>query len=321
MKKNIICFLITMMILSGCASQSKQPEQTSLELNQPEKPVIGLSAELPDRVELPELSGELQKLNEQHSPFLYGMYDVYNRNWDDPMKIDPNLFVTYYQYLRSHFSELQETETIIQTDSGDLVGQESLEQAVTAHLDVSVERIRESNFYDEEKKGYVLKGNDRGLIFQIVSAEQKDNQLVMEYQLYASDNIPSSFGALIAEVEGDSWKYRSMTSQGYVVNAFEYPASYGKTFQNGIYRIDTRRGVSAGENYRIWYGDKLDQIVEFYKEKLEVYKAEGTEYQPDGENSWGYYGSYYQGQRIWIEVYPKEDGYQIFYQVEQPKTE
>lgn len=82
-----------------------------------------------------------------------------------------------------------------------------------------------------------------------------------------------------------------------------------------------RKGISAEVNNRTWYGDKLEDIIEFYKEKLKVYNAEGKEYQPDGENSWGYKGSYYQGQAIWIEVVPEGDGYQIFYRVEQPKRQ
>ena len=143
----------------------------------------------------------------------------------------------------------------------------------------------------------------------------------MEYQLYDADNIPIAFGTLVAEKEGDSWKYRSMTGEEYTASAFEYPASYGKTYQDGIYRISTGKGISAEVSNRTWYGDKLEDIIEFYKEKLKVYNAEGKEYQPDGENSWGYNGSYYQGQAIWIEVVPEGDGYQIFYRVEQPKRQ
>lgn len=79
-----------------------------------------------------------------------------------------------------------------------------------------------------------------------------------------------------------------MTGEEYIASAFEYPASYGKTCQDGIYRISTGKGISAEVSNRTWYGDKLEDIIEFYKEKLKVYNAEGKEYQPDGENSWGY---------------------------------
>ena len=299
MKRWFAWILIGMMILSGCTQQAEQKENPSSEAEpkeesvQEEELIIGLSKPMPDRVELPEVEEELKEINDQHSVVLSGLYDVYNRNWDDPMKIDPNKFVVYYQYLRSRFPEVKEEETIIKTDSAKLVGQESLEKVVTAHFDVPVERIREADCYDEQNQGYEMEGIGGGGTFQIVGAQEEGNQLVMEYQLYDADNIPIAFGTLVAEKEGDSWKYRSMTGEG----------------------------ISAEVNNRTWYGDKLEDIIEFYKEKLKVYNAEGKEYQPDGENSWGYNGSYYQGQAIWIEVLPEGDGYQIFYRVEQPKRQ
>lgn len=327
MKRWFSLILIGMMILSGCAQQAEQKENPSSEAEpkeesvQEEELIIGLSKPMPDRVELPEVEEKLKEINDQHSVVLNGLYDIYNRNWDDPMKIDPNKFVVYYQYLRSRFPEVKEEETIIKTDSAKLIGQESLEKVVTAHFDVPVERIREADCYDEQNQGYEMEGIGGGGTFQIVGAQEEGNQLVMEYQLYDADNIPIAFGTLVAEKEGDSWKYRSMTGEEYIASAFEYPASYGKTCQDGIYRISTGKGISAEVNNRTWYGDKLEDIIEFYKEKLKVYNAEGKEYQPDGENSWGYNGSYYQGQAIWIEVVPEGDGYQIFYRVEQPKRQ
>ena len=107
MKRWFSLILISMMILSGCTQQAEQKENPSLEAEpkeesvQEEELIIGLSKPMPDRVELPEVEEKLKEINDQHSVVLNGLYDVYNRNWDDPMKIDPNKFVVYYQYLRS----------------------------------------------------------------------------------------------------------------------------------------------------------------------------------------------------------------------------
>ena len=162
MKRWFAWILIGMMILSGCTQQAEQKENPSSEVEpkeesvQEEELIIGLSKPMPDRVELPEVEEELKEINDQHSVVLNGLYDIYNRNWDDPMKIDPNKFVVYYQYLRSRFPEVKEEETIIKTDSAKLVGQESLEKVVTAHFDVPVERIREADCYDEQNQGYEM---------------------------------------------------------------------------------------------------------------------------------------------------------------------
>ena len=69
-----------------------------------------------------------------------------------------------------------------------------------------------------------MEGIGGGGTFQIVGAQEEGNQLVMEYQLYDADNIPIAFGTLVAEKEGDSWKYHSMTGEEYIASAFEYPA-------------------------------------------------------------------------------------------------
>ena len=114
MKRWFSLILIGMMILSGCTQQAEQKENPSSaaepkeESVQEEELIIGLSKPMPDRVELPEVEEELKEINDQHSVVLNGIYDIYNRNWDDPMKIDPNKFVVYYQYLRSRFPEVKE---------------------------------------------------------------------------------------------------------------------------------------------------------------------------------------------------------------------
>lgn len=304
MKKKIIFFLVLMMILSGCAAQPEQPEQTDLELNQQqEEPVVGQSQSLPDFAELPAIPEELEEVNQLHEAVIAG---IYNRSWDDPMEIDPESFPTYYQYLIARVPELEEQsgkytdEQLGQT----LVPQESLESVVTSHFAVPVERIRESSSYRPEQQAYELSGIGGGASVQITSCEQQDNQLVMEYQMFSARNLPMSHGTITAEVDADSWIYRSVTNEQTLSFQLEEPNAMGQTMQDGAFLMFSESG--------------LDEIAQFYRQTLPELGIEGEETKPQGEDSWGFEGSTSQGGRVAIQVVPGSQGcYQISYTVEE----
>ena len=307
-KNRLFALLLTAgMLLSGCSAPSTEDtSNSSAENTQPqqqEETVIGQSQPLPDAVELPEVSDQLQQLNQLHEAVIAG---IYNRNWDDPMEIDPESFPTYYQYLIARVPELEEQsgkytdEQLGQT----LVPQESLESVVTSHFAVSAERIRESSCYHPEQQAYELSGIGGGASVQIVSSSQDGDQLVMEYQIFSARNLPMSHGTITAEVDGENWIYRSVTNEEELSYLLEEPNAMGQSMQDDAYVMVTESSLS--------------EIQQFYRQTLQELGIQGEETQPNGENSWGFEGSDADGRKVSLQVEPQaENQYQICYTVEE----
>lgn len=337
MKRWFSLILIGMMILSGCAQEQKTVESQSpatqkveentqkvkVEENVVDQLVIGESGFLilPEDESVKEpLTEELQEFNQLHTAVIYG---IYNRNWDDPMKIDPESFPIYYHYLRSSIPGMmvemgeytnEETYQI-------LVPQEAMEEVVMSHFDVPVERIRESSWYVPEQQAYELCGIGGGWECQIVSAKQEDDLLVMEYKTYTGQNQPMSHGTITAKIEGDSWKYLSVTEERYLSYRLQYPAVISTSYHDGAYWSTGQSSQSSTYEYGkevIWRGDSLEDIIRFYEGKIEEIGGVGETSQPNGEDSWGWNGTYGTDNKpLSIEVYGVNGTYAIRIVVEE----
>lgn len=309
MKKIIGILMVMTLILSGCKTQPVPAQDSSTQEfstvqeaakeSSKEEPVIGQSQPLPDAAELPELAEELEQLTGLHTPLIAG---ISNRNWDDPMEIEPDAFAVYYQFFRSALPELDlKSKEYVKEDTYQmLVPQEVLEEVVLSHFDVPVERIRESSWYVPQEQAYELCGIGSAGSCQIVAAEQQGNQLTMQYQTYTARNLPRSHGTITAQMEGDSWKYRSVTEQKYPSFVLECPMSMGQTMTNGSLEMYADQGTT------------LESIVQFYEqEALPQLKAQGESCQPKGNDSWGWKGSVGEKQQLDIEVCPENGQYKI----------
>ena len=243
-------------------------------------------------------------------------------SWDDPTVMRPDSFVDYYQYLLSAQPELEE-DAGIYTDEDKLrrmVPQESLEQLVCPRFGVSEERVRESSFYDAGEEGYELTGIGSAWTCQILSAEQQGEELKMRFVMLDSHDLPMSYGTLTAELADDGFQYRSMEREDYPSFQLEYPMAYDGTYSDGKFLWDTSAGTAqrpdpaTGEE-RVWRGDSLEDIADFYRGQLAALGATGEE--GSGEDSWSFTGSY-SGGKIEIQVTPNGDGYRISCTIDQP---
>lgn len=196
-------------------------------------------------------------------------------SWDDPTVMRPDSFVDYYQYLLSAQPELEE-DAGIYTDEDKLrrmVPQKSLEQLVCPRFGVSEERVRESSFYDAGEEAYELTGIGSAWTCQILSAEQQGEELKMRFVMLDSHDLPMSYGILTAELADDGFQYRSMEREDYPSFQLEYPMAYDGTYSDGKFLWDTSAGTTqrpdpaTGEE-RVWRGDSLEDIVDFYRGQL-----------------------------------------------------
>ena len=312
-KKRIALALLlaAMVTLAGCSSTGRQENTAETsgeaaqteETKEEEEPVVGQSQPLEEAAQLPAIPEELEEVNRLHEAVVAG---IYNRSWDDPMQIDPESFPTYYQYLIARVPELEEQSGKYTDEQLNqiLVPQGSLESVVTSHFELPVERIRESSCYRPEQQAYELGGIGGGASVQIVSADQQDGQLVMEYRMFSARNLPMSHGTVTADVDGDSWIYRSVTNEQELSFRLEEPNAMGQTIQDGAFLMFSE--------------SSLDEIAQFYQETLSELGIEGEETKPQGEDSWGFEGSGSEGGKVTIEVIPEAQGrYQISYTVEE----
>lgn len=320
MKKSwlLLCLLL---LLSGCTQQRVE--------KMPEEPPVTVGESTPgtpmpeNETQMPALSADLEELNRIHTPALYavGSYG----SWDDPMVMRPDSFVAYYQYLLSTQPEL-EADAGIYTDGEKLrrmVPQESLEQLVCPRFGVSEERVRESSFYDPGEEAYELTGIGSAWNCRILSAQQQGEELKMQFVMLDSHDLPMSHGTLTAELLDDGFQYRSMEREDYPSFQLEYPAAYDGSCSDGRFLWDTSAGTTqrldpaTGEE-RVWRGDSLEDIADFYRGQLAALGATGEE--SSGEDSWRFSGSYSGGQ-IEIQVSPNGEGYRISCTIDQPEWE
>ena len=317
MKKRwlLLCLLL---LLSGCTQQSveKMPEEPPVTVGESTS-----GTPMPENeAEQPALSADLEELNRVHTPALYAMGGY--GSWDDSTVMKPDSFVDYYQYLLSAQPELEE-DAGIYTDEDKLrrmVPQESLEQLVCPRFGVSEERVRESSFYDAGEEAYELTGIGSAWSCQILSAEQQGEELRMQFVMLDSHDLPMSHGTLTAERADDGFRYRSMEREDYPSFQLEYPMAYDGTYSDGRFLWDTSAGTTrrtdpaTGEE-RVWRGDSLEDIADFYRGQLAALGATGEE--GSGEDSWSFTGSY-SGGKIEIQVTPNGDGYRISCTIDQP---
>ena len=111
-----------------------------------------------------------------------------------------------------------------------------------------------------------------------------------------------------------------MEREDYPSFQLEYPMTYDGTYSDGRFLWDTSAGTTqrtapaTGEE-RVWRGDSLEDIADFYRGQLAALGATGEE--GSGEDSWSFTGSY-SGGKIEIQVTPNGDGYRISCTIDQP---
>ena len=144
------------------------------------------------------------------------MYPVGRESWDDPMQIEPDAFVVYYIYLcgtgevEPPYCGLNDPEFGNPFMFGD-----ALEQAVMSHFDVTAEHIRKSSNYDKERKAYWTGGIGTLVDMEIVGArwEGKRLTLTLESCIISSEATLRWDNEVVLEVDGESYKYISYTSE------------------------------------------------------------------------------------------------------------
>ena len=142
----------------------------------------------------------------------------------------------------------------------------------------------------------------------------------MQFVMLDSHDLPMSYGTLTAELADDGFQYRSMEREDYPSFQLEYPMAYDGTYSDGRFLWDTsagttRRTDSATGEERVWRGDSLEDIADFYRGQLADLGASGEE--GSSEDSWSFTGSY-SGGKIEIQVAPNGDGYRISCTIDQP---
>ena len=144
------------------------------------------------------------------------MYPVGRESWDDPMQIEPDAFVVYYIYLCGTGEVERRLDVPIEEEYGSpYMPQEDLEKAVMSHFDVTPEHIRKSEYYDKEKGFYWSGGIGTLVDMEIVGArwEGKRLTLTMESCIISSEATLRWENEVVLEVNGESYKYISYTSE------------------------------------------------------------------------------------------------------------
>ena len=167
---------------------------------------------------------------------------------------------------------------------------------------------------------HIMRANIHTELSPTVGSEQQGEELKMQFVMLDSHDLPMSYGTLTAELADDGFQYRSMEREDYPSFQLEYPMAYDGTYSDGKFLWDTSAGTTqrpdpaTGEE-RVWRGDSLEDIADFYRGQLAALGASGEE--SSGEDSWSFTGSY-SGGKVEIQVAPNGDGYRISCTIDQP---
>lgn len=306
MKRWICLFAVLVLALAGCSQPKPEttvPVQETIEPN------------------LPQQEFDLKELSRLHTPLIHGVTP--NCNWESPQEIDADRFPIYYQYLVSRCPEFKD-ESAIQKDleQGVLIEQEAMEQVVLSHFDLTAEYLRSGEeWYRPQQQAYELCGIGGAWSSEITGASQEGDLLTMEYDTLTAHGLPMERGTIVARLKEDGgWVYCSMSEEEYPSYRLEYPAMLdSKQTEDGfslltggvVGRMDADGTVTEYD------GTSLEEIIAFYRERLEELGAKGEGKSPEGENSWEFSGSYDYGKKVEIQVQPEGSGYRILYQIEQ----
>lgn len=306
MKRWICLFAVLVLALAGCSQPQPETTVTMQETIEPN---------------LPQQEFDLKELSRLHTPLIHGVNP--NCNWESPQEIDADRFPIYYQYLVSRCPEFKD-ESAIQKDleHGVLIEQEAMEQVVLSHFDLTAEYLRSGEeWYRPQQQAYELCGIGGAWSSEITGASQEGDLLTMEYDTITAHGLPMGRGTIVAHLKKDGgWVYCSMTKEDYPSYRLEYPAMLESNqtedgfslLTGGVAgRVDTDGTVTEYD------GTSLEEIMDFYRGRLEELGAKGEERLLEGENGWEFSGSYNHGKKVEIQVQPEGSGYRILYQIEQ----